>query len=94
MITRLQNVLSERPVEPDPAPDTAIIVIVYYDAQDHVCYWAGLTNGHDGQGWTAERKEAMEFTTWSSANQERNRAKHAHPLMRVTLQGSWMGGGE
>lgn len=94
VITRLQSVLGERPIQPDPAPDTAIIVIVYLDAQDHVCYWAGRGKGHDGQGWTADRGEAMEFTTWSAANQERNRAKHAHPTMRITLEGSWAGGGE
>ena len=87
MITRLQSVLPERPVRPAPAPADTIIVIVHYDEQNAVRYWGS-------QGWTAERAEASEFSTWSAANLERKRARHAHPSLRVTLQGSWMTGGE
>lgn len=77
-----------------PAADSATIILVHHDERGDALYWAGLTNGHDGQGWTAERAEAMEFPTFAAANLERNRARKTHPGMRIMLEGSWMGGGE
>ena len=42
--------------------------IVWLDRDgEFVAYWAGLTNGHDGQGWTAERQEALEYVEPESA---------------------------
>lgn len=63
------------------------IVLVHYDAQDDAVYWCGLTNGHDGQGWTAERGEALEFMTIDAARTERKVARRAHPKMRIALDG-------
>lgn len=83
MITRLQIVLVARP---EPILDDATIVIAHYDAQDDVVYWCGYTNGWDGQGWTADRAEALEFTTFRAAMDERKAAKRWHPKMRITLK--------
>jgi hypothetical protein len=83
VITRLQSVL---PQYAPPVPDTTTIVIVHYDAQDDVVYWCGYSNGHDGQGWTADRAEALEFSTYRSAMDERRVAKRWHPKMRITLR--------
>lgn len=65
---------------------TTTILIVHHDAQGAAVYWCGYTNGHDGQGWTAERTEAMTFATWSAANLERKVVRRMHPGMSVTLQ--------
>lgn len=62
------------------------VVLIHRDAQDVVIYWCGYTNGHDGQGWTADRTEAAEFTTISAANLERKVARRWHPSMRVELE--------
>lgn len=69
-----------------PEPVDATIVIVHYDAQDDAVYWCGYTNGHDGQGWTAERSEALEFRAHRAAADERRVAKRWHPRMRITLR--------
>lgn len=86
MITRLQSVLAATPT---PSIDSTIR-IVHYDAQDDVVFWCGYTNGHDGQGWTADESEALKFTTFSAANAERKVAKRWHPKLSITLRGEWM----
>lgn len=62
------------------------ILIVHRDSFDSTIYWCGLTNGHDGQGWTAERKEALEYSSFSEANLAKKAARRAHPTMRIELQ--------
>lgn len=37
------------------------IVIWDTDGNDSVVFWAGETSGYDGQGWTDDRREAVEF---------------------------------
>jgi hypothetical protein len=86
MITRLQNVLPDRPLTPAPEPPGAKILITHRDVQDDVVYWCGIGNGHDGQGWTAECREALEFTAWRDAAAERRIAKWWHPTMRVGME--------
>lgn len=87
MITRIQSVL---PTAPVPASNDVTIHIVHYDAHDIVSYWCGYTNGHDGQGWTADESEALTFATYAAASAERKVAKRWHPKMRITLRGNWM----
>lgn len=90
-ITRLQSVLPFRDPDPTPVsdePDGATkVVLVHFDAHGDPVYWCGWTNGHDGQGWTAERSEALEFPSFSAANIERNAAKRRHPGMSIKLDG-------
>lgn len=88
-IARLQSVLPFRDPDPTPLPDASAtkIVLVHYDVQDDPVYWCGWTNGHDGQGWTAERSEALEFPSFATANIERNRAKQKHHGMQIKLDG-------
>lgn len=62
------------------------VLLIHRDASDAVLYWAGYTNGHDGQGWTAERREAMEFSTISAANLEQKQIRRWHPGMRATAE--------
>jgi hypothetical protein len=83
VITRLQSVL---PQHAPPVPDITTIVIVHYVAQDDVVYWCGYTNGHDGQGWSADRSEALEFATYRAAMDERVAARRWHPKMLITLR--------
>jgi hypothetical protein len=72
-----------------PAVDDDIlhpVVVVYRDAQDDLVYWCGWTNGHDGQGWTAERKEALEYESLSAANLEKRQIRRWHPGMTATAE--------
>jgi hypothetical protein len=62
------------------------VVLIHRDAQDAIVYWCGYTNGRDGQGWTAERAEASEFTTFALANLERKVAKRWHPGMTIDAE--------
>lgn len=62
------------------------VVIVHRDAQDAIVYWCGYTNGHDDQGWTASRQEALEFSSFSAANLARKVARRMHPTMQITLE--------
>ena len=78
--------LDGKTIELTPATATTVILIVHHDVTGSVLYWAGRGNSHDGQGWTAERAEAMTFSTWSAANLERKICRRMHPGMRVTLQ--------
>lgn len=55
------------------------IVLLYRDVFGDVVYWAGWTKGHDGQGWTADRGEALTFASFSAANLERRVAWRYHP---------------
>lgn len=70
----------------DYRPTGATIVIIHHDEHGAVRYWTG-------QGWTADRTEASEFSTFAAANLERNRARKAYPGMRIVLDGE-TGGGE
>lgn len=72
-----------------PLPDSDTldpVVIVHRDAQDAEVYWCGYTNGHDGQGWTMDRRDAMEFPTFSAASLERKVIRRMHPTMSVKLE--------
>lgn len=59
------------------------IVLLHRDAQGDVVYWAGWTKGHDGQGWTADREEALTFASFSAANLERKVTRRYHPTWTV-----------
>lgn len=85
MITRIQSVLVATPVA-----DPGKIFLVHYVKLGDVLFWCGYTNGHDGQGWSADESEAMTFATYSAASAERKVAKRWHPKMRVTMRGDWM----
>ena len=86
MVTdQLPDVILDSPEPVAPVGDRRTIVLVHRDAQGDIVYWCGYTNGHDGQGWTAERREAMEFTSLSAANLERKVCRGMHSTMRVTL---------
>lgn len=62
------------------------VVLIHRDAAGDLVYWAGYTNGHDGQGWTADRTEAAEFATFALANLERKVAKRMHPTMKIDAE--------
>lgn len=87
----MTDLLQDLPTPTSPAGDRRTIVLVHDDASGASVYWAGYTNGHDGQGWTAERKEAMEFATLAAANLERKIARRWHPGMAITMQADWTG---
>lgn len=57
------------------------VVIVHRDTQDAIVYWSA-----DGQGWTASRQEALEFSSFSAANLARKVARRMHPTMQITLE--------
>jgi hypothetical protein len=85
------DLIQDLPTPTAPAGDRRTIVLVHDDSSGSPIYWAGHGNGHDGLGWTPERKEAMEFTTIAAANLERKVARKRHPGMVITMICDWTG---
>jgi hypothetical protein len=71
------------PIAAPVPPSTWLIVWTYGDRE---VYWAGAGGGEDG--WTADRAEALEFTTGDDAYSELRAARRsvdAHPAYSVEL---------
>ncbi len=57
------------------------VVMIHRDAAGAVTYWRS-----DGQGWTAERREAMEYETLAEANLAKKQIRRWHPGITTTAE--------
>lgn len=49
--------------------------IVWTDEREDLCYWAGPSNGHDGEGWTDDHREALTFASRQDADADLQAAR-------------------